>query len=584
MEQIAKTYKFFKPSVIKIYTVIALIISFAIYEIFYCNVEFVVNKVLNIENIQYNFSLCRIVFYIAIIVIYLIFSKKLIEPIMEVAESKTKRILFYVYFPIMIIIIAYFYNRVLHNISIHSLLRVTLGTLNLIAGSIFLIYVSKDRIKNVIVGAFAFGLIFSISTEYYHAFDEKKHFLSAFNLANFNLFYSEDPINNSQFESIPHRMDGNEFYKYYDIKYDNIVALNTNLADTNSTPTTYSQFLYSFSALGILMARTIGGSVADVFVAGRIFNLLFYLLIMCTAIKIAPYKKNIFTAIAFLPMVIVLAASYSIDSTCVALVSLFIAYVLKMHTMEEIKLKHWGILVLLFLVMLTAKSMAYLAVGAIIFILPLWKLLKKQNKKVKIFIGILAIITCAILIGVLFYIKNNMIGTDVRGGEDVSAQGQMEYIINNPLKVVELELGYMTRSILHFDWLDSMHQNAFFTREFGPPTFLVIVLFYFYISILDDSYSFNKKEKAVFIATFLMVFFMTNIILYISFTPVGATTIEGYQARYLIPVLPLILLCLSNSKIKHIKGNYTNMFIMLFLGIILMTGVLEEIIMGRPIN
>ena len=580
-EKEEKTNFLLKPITIKIYTIISFIISFAIYELLYCNAQFIVNKALNID-VQYNFSLCRIVFYIAMIIVYIVFSKKLIEPAIEMTKSKTKRVLIYMYIPLMIVSSVLFYVRVFNNISIHSLLRVTLGVLDLIAGSLFLIYVSKDNIKNIIVGSIAFGLIFSISTEYYHAFDEKKHFLSAFNLANFNLFYSDDPVENDQFDNIPHRLEGNEFYKYYGMKYNNNVELNTDLADVNSTPTTYSKFLYSFSALGIFIAKTIGGSVADIFVAGRIFNLIFYVLLMCITVKILPFKKDVFTAIALLPMAIVMAASYSIDALCIALVSLFVSYVLKMYTLEEIKLKNWGILIALFLLMLTAKSMAYLAVGALIFILPLWKMVKKQNKKVKIIIGILALIVCIMIVGVLFYIKNNMISTDVRGGQEVSAQGQIDYMIHNPLKVVILELRYITRSILHFDWLGGMHQYVFFTPEFGPATFLVIILFYSYISVTDDSYVFNKKEKAVFIITFLAVFFMTNIILYICFTPVGHDTIKGYQSRYMIPVVPLLLMCVANKTISVTKGKNTNMLISLFLGMILAISVIEEIMMGRP--
>ena len=584
LKNIEKKYKLFNINSIRICTAVVILLSILLYEVFYCNARFVVNNFLNLESIQYNISVCRIAFYISVIVIYFVFSKKLIQPALETMDNKMKRVLIYIYIPIMIILTLFFNIKAFNNLSVHSLYKVTLGVFNLLAGLIFLIYVSKDYVKNFIIACFTFGLIFSISTEYYHAFDEKKHFASAFNLAYLNVNFQDDPIINEQLNNIPHRTNGNEFYQYYEMKYDNKIEPNTALEDVSSTPAGYSRFLYMFPAIGIFLAKTLGGTVADIFIAGRIFNLIFYIILMSIAIKIIPIKKRVLIALGLLPMVVLQAASYSIDASCVAVVVLFMAYVFKLYKMDEIKLKNWGALGILFLLMLTAKSMAYIAVGALIFILPLRKIIKKQNKKVKIglFISVLLIILATI--GVLFYIKNNVnnISSDTRGGAEVNAPEQIKYIINNPLKIVKLELNYMNSSLLNFGWLTALHQSAFFTEKYGPSTFLIIILLLSYISVLDDSYSFNKKEKTIFVITFFMVYIMTNIVLYFSFTPVGYETINGYQARYIYPILPLLLVCISNKNIKVTKGNNTNLLIILSSIIILMIGVSEAIMAGRP--
>lgn len=81
-----------------------------------------------------------------------------------------------------------------------------------------------------------------------------------------------------------------------------------------------------------------------------------------------------------MPMMLVLAGTYSIDGMCVGLVSIFVAYCLKIYnTSETISLKQFTILTLLFIAMLLAKSMAYILVALIVFILPLWKTLKKNK-------------------------------------------------------------------------------------------------------------------------------------------------------------------------------------------------------------
>ena len=584
LKQVEKKYKIFNINSIRICTVIVFILSFILYEIFYCNARFVVNNCLNLENIQYNISVCRIAFYISVIVVYFVFSKKLIQPALETMDNKMKRVLIYIYIPIMIIVTLFFYIKAFNNLSVHSLYKVTLGVFNLLAGLIFLIYVSKDYVKNFIIASLTFGIIFSISTEFYHAFDEKKHFASAFNLAYLNINFEDDPIINEQLNNIPHRTNGNEFYKYYEMKYDNKIEPNTALEDVSSTPANYSIVGYIFSAIGIFLAKTFGGTVADIFIAGRIFNLIYYIILMSIAIRITPIKKSVFIALGLLPMVLFQAASYSIDAICVAVVVLFMAYVFKLYKMDEIKLKNWGVLGILFLLMLTAKSMAYIAVGALIFILPLRKIIKKQNKKVKIGLFILILLIILAAIGVLFYIKDNVdnIPSDTRGGAEVNAPEQIKNIINNPFKIVKLELNYINSSLLNFGWLSGLHHNVFFTEKYGPSTFLIIMLLLSYISILDDSYNFNKKEKMIFVIIFFIVYIMTNIVLYVSFTPVGNETINGYQARYLFPILPLLLICISNKNIKVTKGNNTDLLIILSSIIILMTGVLEAIMAGRP--
>ena len=44
--------------------------------------------------------------------------------------------------------------------------------------TLFVIYVSKDISKNVIIAGCTFGIVFTFSTDYNHAIDEKKHFMS----------------------------------------------------------------------------------------------------------------------------------------------------------------------------------------------------------------------------------------------------------------------------------------------------------------------------------------------------------------------------------------------------------------------
>jgi len=56
-------------------------------------------------------------------------------------------------------------------------------------GLLFILYITKDYIKNIIITILTLGFVASISTDVYHMIDEKKHFLSTLNVAvgNFDL-------------------------------------------------------------------------------------------------------------------------------------------------------------------------------------------------------------------------------------------------------------------------------------------------------------------------------------------------------------------------------------------------------------
>lgn len=71
-------------------------------------------------------------------------------------------------------------------ISIYKALTLTI---TLLMGLLFIIYVTSDYIKNVILITFTLGVVFTFSTDFNHAIDEKKHIMSASNISAGNLNY-----------------------------------------------------------------------------------------------------------------------------------------------------------------------------------------------------------------------------------------------------------------------------------------------------------------------------------------------------------------------------------------------------------
>ena len=71
----------------------------------------------------------------------------------------------------------------------------------------------------------------------------------------------------------------------------------------------------------------------------------------------------------------------------------------------------------------------------------------------------------------------------------------------------------------------------------------------------EHKYQFNLKNALWIILIVLGVMTLTQIALYVGFTPIGAEFIGGIQGRYYIPTYILLLLCLCRKKYNLCTTN-----------------------------
>lgn len=527
---------------IKIITTILILCSICAFEIGYCNAECIYN-ILNNEQGIYNFSLCRIIFYLIFIILYFVYRKKFINEAVEtINNNKFKKVIIYLAVIALIACTIIGITIVLHNPKVAR--AISIGLLTAYLGTIFIIYVSNNAVKNTILLACTLGIVFTITTDYNHPLDEKRHFVTAFNVANFNFDYSTNQITDEDFEKIPHLTKYTDINDSLATKYGEKL-IEVDLEDAPSTATSYPFYSYIFSAIGIFVAKTLNGSIIDIYIIGRIFNLVLYTILIAIAVKVIPFKKNILFVLAFMPMSLVLAASYSIDGLCIGTVFIFIAYCMKIYKESEtISFRQFLILTGLFLLMLSAKSMSYVFVAIITLILPIFKTLKKNKKYLPIII-IVSIITILLMVIGIIYIKDTKLVADTRGG-DTNTTSQIEILLSNPKHDMQLAINHIKDTLINFDWYCYLHQSTFFTNDSRYFMF-ILMLYIFYIGITETDYGFKIKNKIIMIMSFLSVFAMTSLAMYIAFTQIGELHIAGYQTRYIIPILPLLLFCLSNK-------------------------------------
>lgn len=518
------------------------VLSILIYELLFCNAKIFLNQ-------GYSFSLCRTTIYVVFLVVLYLLRNRIITNNITHSEIKLRKIILFVYALIALALIGLILLwGIKKGFEITALLLITI-----FLTGVFALLVNDNFIKNTIIICFTFGIIFCTTTNLNHRFDERKHFITAFNVSFANLNYQEEFLCDNKILNIGNIEDitkstGN-FNKIYTPELSDDIEL-----DHFSTPTNNSFILYIPSAIGMLIARILKGSLLDMYLMGRLFNLLAYMFFSIAILKILPYKKNIFFIILNMPLIILLAASYSIDATSLGLVSIFIAYSLKLYEQKEkITFKQLILLCCSLLCLVIAKSMAYIAVALIVFILPVFKLLKENKKYIPIFIMIIGAIGIIALSS-----KTKNVETDTRAYNANSSE-QINLLIKNPIRAIPVLYRHTRDTLFNFNWFTELNTENFF-YSFARGIFMLMFLFVIIIALNDDTKKFKLKEKIIFIFTFFIVFAMTSFALYIGFTQVGGRTIEGYQARYIIPILPLVLMVLNNNLIK-VKINYNEKYI-----------------------
>lgn len=534
----------FKPKkALKILTIASYVIAILLYEIGICNGQLLMNQ------LSYNFSLCRIVLYAIFLVLLVKNVDKFISNTTDTLSLKSKKIIIVAYVITSIIAITYVLIKWTSTYKIITLF------ITLIMGILFIIYISADYTKNIIVLTATLAMIFTFTTDFHHAIDEKKHMASATNIAEGNLNYLHNPLNEPAYNNIIFNCDLDQFAKFFSQKFVANPTDDWNITEETliyyicSSPADYNFLLYIPSVLGITFARIFGGSVADLYIIGRLFNLITYSAMLILILKLLPYKKKIFYVIYTIPFTLLLAASYSIDGICIGLLGIFIAYCLNLseRNYEEIKLKQILTVMALYVLCLLSKNLIYCAIILFIFVLPVFKILKNNKKSLPIIITIItiAVIICGILLINKFQSTVNS-GGDPRGGE-TSVIGQIEFLLSSPTNIIKVAFEHVMNSVLNYNWYIYMNHGAFFGK-YHPQIFFLQLIFIIYVCLTDNSQNIKLRTGITSILTFFAVYGSTSLMLYLTFTPVGQTSISGYQPRYLIGILPMVLMLINNKR------------------------------------
>lgn len=423
--------------------------------------------------------------------------------------------------------------------------------------------------KVAVIYVLVFGLLYMIVFPPFCTPDEYAHFVASYNLSDKMM-----GIEKTEEETIPmdvYACDG-YFTRYASLRHYQYI-IDAFRYDSGEAETKLAQ-TYSYAgdaghyvqALGITAARIMNLGYIYMIYAGRLFNLLFFSVCICFAIKLIPIGKECLFMVSMLPMAMEIITSQSYDVFILGLSFLLIAYILNLvYQRERIDIKN-VLVVGMLLVLLFPCKYIYVLLSLLVVLIPSRKI--KKKKQILITVGIVLCII-GISLGKRMFVSNEdtvIEETDEKEFQtnlkDTISDGENLYsisdILEKPVESINIFLNTLRDRSGHY--IETM-----FGRYLGSLTVEIssILIIGFYVLILLSGLK-NTKEtinisvwhRVVFGFIFLAIAGSALLAMFVSWTPKPGDVIQGVQGRYFLPAFPLAILTLKMDVIE-LKKDYT---------------------------
>jgi len=313
----------------------------------------------------------------------------------------------------------------------------------------------------------------------------------------------------------------------------------------------YASIVWAPQALALSIANSLELSMKDSYILMRSANLFFYVVLLSICIAIIPRGKVAATVLALNPYSIFMASSISSDTYTIALVSLFLAFIFKLCLERERSIERWEKAMLIILsVLLFMGKVPYVTVILLIFVLPK-EMFSLRKKLVYFFVGS--------FVGGIIYIIWSKLFLHVMHAPWVDQSANMSLILHSPFKAVKLIIAdtiWPNKYDLALcgDSIASMiHQNDWLVL----PTAVVFVSGVGFM-IHTRLKSREKFNLSLLLGTLFVAFAaiaLTKAFLLLTWTDVreGFSVIHGFQGRYYLPLIFVLLLPFIAYESKRLK-------------------------------
>lgn len=303
------------------------------------------------------------------------------------------------------------------------------------------------------------------------------------------------------------------------------------------------------AALGITIGRLIGLGTYPVFYLGRIFNFAFFVALACAAFRVIPLGRRALMAACFLPMTLHVVTSYSYDAGILGLSFLLTALCLK--GVRESGPIGWPLLsgIAVVTALLAPCKVIYALIIVLVFFIPASRFSSKK-RAILFKAGVVGIALLAVA-ATRFVSLLDLAGVEASAeefvrGTEVGTLYTASDALSDPLAFLKIMM--MTLDAYGSNYLITALGGSlgWFQPSIAAPTVLVVA--FLVLVLLSIPRAEGEPEaaplcrRALLFAVVVVVWLLVMVSMYLAHTFNTEEYIQGVQGRYILPVLPLLLL------------------------------------------
>lgn len=399
--------------------------------------------------------------------------------------------------------------------------------------------------------------------------DEGDHMFNAYALSEADLFPNaqDDAIG----RVLPNCMI--DFYNFYNSKfamkldeqYTFSEAYTSWAIESNFEPRSFREYWssnlslvgYLPSGIGIAIYKVFATifpficlSPYNLFMVGRICNLIFYVLVIYYALKWTPIMKHTIFLVSLLPMSIFLASTLSYDTMIIGFCTLLFSRVMNiLDSKRTISFKDLIVISSCSFILCSVKQ-AYAPLLIVLLSLAITRFgdIKRYIKYVLIVLG------AGIIPYLTFSLGKNLALRDFTWKYTAAMNAQTQVILSNPVRFIKYILNtFADRSkFFYLGCLGSLGQQDTNIPEVFLYMLTFIIIFVGLVEVSSQKIITVKFKTLSLVGIFLTIYVMfagTYIVWTGTRYSIGLDYVEGCQGRYFIPLIIWGMSLFANSKL-----------------------------------
>lgn len=330
--------------------------------------------------------------------------------------------------------------------------------------------------------------------------------------------------------------------EYFDVLHRNGVYIESKSSFSNF----YSSIAYFPQCVGMWIGQILRLPFWGEYIMGRLVSAMTFILIVYLSMLRLKSASLILAVIALFPTVIFQTSTYTYDAWVIAMLAFSCACFVGALQSPQEKITTKEINLMLISMILGCSAKAIYGLLALVFLLMPRSKFTNSSEYRKYCMKVCITTVFILLTFIIPIIFSGGLGVgDVRGGSDVNAQEQFLFVLKHPVQYAVILFNFLKGYLA----LENSGGYISFMAYAGGGVAHVLLMVLLVVVTLTDRSDVDEAYNSVFIkvGSALIIFTVICAIasaLYISFTPLMSQTINGCQARYLLPLLfPVAILC-----------------------------------------